>query len=62
MKQLNILCLSFILLIFTKITNCVELTFELADNAKDCFYQEIEKNQSATLEFQVCFFLCKQSH
>jgi len=31
----------------------VELTFELPDNAKECFYQEIEKNVSVTLEFQV---------
>ncbi|XP_063707311.1 transmembrane emp24 domain-containing protein 7 isoform X2 [Culicoides brevitarsis] len=31
----------------------VELTFELPDNAKECFYQEIKKNQSANLEFQV---------
>lgn len=34
-------------------TGGVELTFELADNAKECFYQEIEKNVSSTLEFQV---------
>ncbi|XP_046734625.1 transmembrane emp24 domain-containing protein 7-like [Diprion similis] len=31
----------------------VELTFELPDNAKECFYQDIEKNVSSTLEFQV---------
>lgn len=31
----------------------VELTFELPDSAKECFYQEIQKNVSATLEFQV---------
>lgn len=31
----------------------VELTFELPDNAKQCFYEVIEKNTSATLEFQV---------
>ncbi|XP_012286710.1 transmembrane emp24 domain-containing protein 7 [Orussus abietinus] len=31
----------------------VELSFELPDNAKECFYQEIEKNVSSTLEFQV---------
>ena len=37
-------------------SNCVELTFELPDNAKECFYQEIRKNQSATLEFQVIIF------
>ncbi|KAL1140177.1 hypothetical protein AAG570_000109 [Ranatra chinensis] len=31
----------------------VELTFELLDNAKDCFYEVINKNTTATLEFQV---------
>ncbi|KAL7292027.1 hypothetical protein TKK_0014311 [Trichogramma kaykai] len=31
----------------------VELTFELPDNAKECFYQEIQKNVTSTLEFQV---------
>lgn len=30
-----------------------ELTFELVDNAKDCFHEEIKKNESVTLEFQV---------
>lgn len=33
----------------------VELTFELPDNGKECFYQEIEKNVTSTLEFQVIF-------
>lgn len=31
----------------------VELTFELPDNSKECFYQEIGKNKSAILEYQV---------
>lgn len=31
-----------------------ELTFELPDSAKECFYEEIKKNTSCTLEFQVC--------
>ncbi|XP_063605685.1 transmembrane emp24 domain-containing protein 7-like [Penaeus indicus] len=31
----------------------VELTFELADNAKECFYEEIEKGTECTLEYQV---------
>ncbi|KAF6206883.1 hypothetical protein GE061_018119 [Apolygus lucorum] len=31
----------------------VELTFELLDNAKDCFYEVIPSNTSCTLEFQV---------
>lgn len=46
-------------LLFVSILGCVflvgsvELTFELPDNAKECFYQEIEKNVSSMLEFQV---------
>lgn len=44
-------CLVVILVL--KLCETVELTFELPDNAKECFFQEIEKNQTATLEFQV---------
>lgn len=33
--------------------NSVELTFELPDNSKECFYQEVGKNRSAVLEYQV---------
>lgn len=36
--------------------NSVELTFELPDNSKECFYQDIPKNKSAVLEFQVKIF------
>lgn len=35
------------------VAQCVELTFELPDNAKECFHEEIQKNQTAALEFQV---------
>ena len=31
----------------------VELTFELPDNAKECFYQQMDKGANATVEFQV---------
>ena len=31
----------------------VELTFELPDNAKECFYEEIEVGTEFTIEFQV---------
>ncbi|XP_076231191.1 transmembrane emp24 domain-containing protein 7 [Calliopsis andreniformis] len=34
-------------------TGGVELSFELPDNAKQCFFEEIEKNATAMLEFQV---------
>lgn len=40
------------------LSKSVELTFELPDSAVECFYQEIEKNTSAALEYQViCTFL-----
>lgn len=31
-----------------------EITFELPDNERMCFYEEIEKGTKSTLEFQVC--------
>lgn len=34
----------------------IELTFELYDNAKDCFYEVIEKNTSLVVEYQVIKF------
>lgn len=37
----------------------VELTFELLDNAKDCFYEDVKLNTTVTLEFQVSFILTR---
>lgn len=31
----------------------VELTFDLPDSARDCFHEDIEKNTSVILEYQV---------
>lgn len=31
----------------------VELTFDLPDSARDCFHEEIKKNTSVVLEYQV---------
>lgn len=48
---LLILTFSFITsLVFVKST---ELTFELPDNQKECFYEVIEKGVESTVEFQV---------
>lgn len=51
------LCFDWILIlvlcILFSVSSGVELTFELADNAKECFHQEIKKNVTSTLEFQV---------
>ncbi|XP_076625583.1 transmembrane emp24 domain-containing protein 7 [Colletes latitarsis] len=48
------ICLLFVSLFGTILqTGGVELTFELPDNAKQCFFQEIEKNATVMLEFQV---------
>ncbi|KAL5285560.1 TMED7 family protein [Megaselia abdita] len=41
------------IIFFVGFVNSVEFTFDLADNAEDCFYEEVRKNQSASLEFQV---------
>lgn len=37
-----------------QIVSSTELTFELPDNGKECFFEEIKANTSATIEFQVC--------
>lgn len=39
--------------LFTASVFGVELTFELPDNAKECFHEVIEKGTESTLEFQV---------
>lgn len=51
MLKNSLFCIAFCYL--TRIVYSVELTFELADNAKECFYEEIKSNQTVTLEFQV---------
>lgn len=45
--------LALIVVAFVNLYSCTELTFELPDSARECFYEEIKKNTSATLEFQV---------
>jgi len=42
----------FVLLLATG-SYAVELTFELPDNAKQCFYEEIKEGTKGTVEFQV---------
>ena len=34
-------------------TQGVELTFELPDNAKECFFEDIEKGTHFNVEYQV---------
>jgi protein ERP2 len=47
--QLLVLCLYFCVVF----VNCVELTFELPDNAKQCFHEDIRQGVKSTIEFQV---------
>eukprot|EP00088_Acartia_fossae_P068989 TRINITY_DN8886_c0_g1_i1.p1 TRINITY_DN8886_c0_g1~~TRINITY_DN8886_c0_g1_i1.p1 ORF type:complete len:217 (+),score=18.71 TRINITY_DN8886_c0_g1_i1:77-727(+) len=49
----SLLFLLISLLSFSRLTLSVELTFELPDSAKECFYEVIEKDTESTLEFQV---------
>ena len=44
---------AFLLLFLAGICQSVELTFELPDSAKECFFEMIEQGTDSTLEFQV---------
>lgn len=59
-------CLIVVFLLILKLSissiTAVELTFELPDNAKECFYQDIQKNQTASLEFQVRLYELQVRH
>lgn len=44
---------SIALLITPSNVSSVELTFELPDNAKECFHEDIQKGVQTTFEFQV---------
>ena len=54
-KQITMIVYSFLCIIslILPLTGSVELTFELPDSAKECFYEVIEKGTQATVEFQV---------
>ena len=54
-KQEGILHLSLVLSLLLSV-KCTELTFELEDNAKQCFHEVIKKDTKCTLEFQVPFY------
>ena len=43
----------FVALLLFLAVECTELTFELEDNARQCFYEEIQKEVKGSLEFQV---------
>lgn len=45
--------LALFLLSLLHVSHCVELTFELPDAAKECFFEVIEEGTESTLEFQV---------
>jgi len=51
LRVLSLVLLTLSLLF--RISESVELTFELPDSAKECFYEVIEKDTESTLEFQV---------
>ncbi|XP_077993117.1 transmembrane emp24 domain-containing protein 3-like [Glandiceps talaboti] len=44
---------SLVLLLLGVLSQAVELTFELPDNAKQCFYEEVDQGVKVTLEYQV---------
>lgn len=47
---------AILVLFYVSYIKGVELTFELPDNAKECFHEDIQKGTKATLEYQVRIF------
>lgn len=48
-----VLCYFSALFLMFHIVSGVELTFDLPDSARDCFYEDVKKNTSVVLEYQV---------
>lgn len=42
-----------LILVFISVVLGTELTFELPDSEKQCFFEQIEKGVQSTIEFQV---------
>lgn len=42
-----------ILAVYIAIANATELTFELPDNEKQCFYEDLEQGAKFDIDFQV---------
>ncbi|XP_055385128.1 transmembrane emp24 domain-containing protein 7 [Condylostylus longicornis] len=53
MKSFELFFSYYMFTFLTRMISCVEFTFDLPDNAEDCFYEMIQKNTTAFLEFQV---------
>ncbi|KJH41622.1 Emp24/gp25L/p24 family protein [Dictyocaulus viviparus] len=47
------ICLAVLLAFLPKATSGIELTFELPDNANQCFFEDIKSGVNCILEFQV---------
>lgn len=43
----------FILAVYIAFGNATELTFELPDNEKQCFYEDLEQGAKFDVDFQV---------
>jgi len=56
MLNLSLYTLLISLIYYLKQTGANELTFELPDNAKECFHENLKVGSKFTLEFQVCYF------
>lgn len=48
--------LLLLLAFIATLSRAIELTFELPDNANQCFYEEIKQGIDSTIEFQVSSF------
>ena len=49
---------SCIVLLVPALLHAIELTFELPDNANQCFYEELKAGTESVIEYQVRSFHC----
>lgn len=49
----SLVCYLSALILMYRSVSGVELTFDLPDSARDCFHEDIKKNTSVILEYQV---------
>lgn len=52
-SSFQVLLLLFLLLLRAERLRSAELTFELPDNAKQCFHEEVEQGVKFSLDYQV---------
>lgn len=60
MCEITLFLSIFVALCLLAVSQAVELTFELPDNANQCFHEDVEKDVKIILEYQVNIFFVRK--